>query len=947
MTQPLDSAPLTEARLTVARPWALPADDVLAHLEADAAGLRADDAAVRLEIAGPNRLPEPARKPAIVRFLSHFNDTLIYILLGAAVIKALMGDWLDFWVIMVVAIINAVIGYIQEGRAEKALAGIRGMLSADASARRDGGWVTVPAADLVPGDVVRLMPGDKVPADLRLLQAFQLRVDEAALTGESVPSSKRIDPVATDAGVGDRASMAFSGTIVSAGQGRGVVTATGSDTELGRIQSLADEAETLATPLTRQLDGFGRVLTVVILAMAAVMLMIGRFLHGMPFDELISAAIGFAVAAIPEGLPALVTITLAIGVQQMARHNAITRKLPAVEALGSVTTVCSDKTGTLTRNEMTVRHIVTPLAEYDVSGLGYVPEGDIVLVGGAAAAGAPVSSDAAADPASAGSERAAPASGDRGDLAAILAIATLCNDAHIVRGDDGAWSLVGEPTEGALKVAAMKGGVGSAGGRRVAVIPFDSANKLMATLNEGPRSGGATGEVSRAILVKGAPDRLLERSLTQRGADGAEPLDLARWEDAVAHLSAQGLRVLAAARKPVRPTTDEFALDDLVDLEFLGLWGIVDPPRPEAIAAIADCHTAGIRVKMITGDHAGTALAIAHEMGLAGADAEVLTGAELEALSQEQLREVVRDVDVYARTSPEHKIRIVRALQSHGEVVAMTGDGVNDAPALTRADVGIAMGIKGTEATKEAAEFVLADDNFATIRSAIAEGRRIYDNLRKSIVFLLPTNGAQSLVILVAVVFGLALPLTSVQVLWVNMVTAVTLSLALAYEPAERGIMRRPPRATGGPIIDRGELGFILVVSLLIGGAAMGVFYGVVATGVDLEVARTEAVLMLAFGQLAYLFNCRFLSRSSFTLDVLRGNRAVWWSAIALVVLQLIYTYVPFMNVLFESRPLPAASWILPLVVSAGIFLAVEALKAVLRPRGASSRAAGSLKGGS
>ncbi|MEV4688908.1 cation-translocating P-type ATPase [Microbacterium sp. LWH3-1.2] len=918
------SQPLTEARLTVARPWAIPAGDVLTHLEADAGGLSTSGAAQRLEIAGPNRLPEPARKPGWLRFLAHFNDTLIYILLGAAVIKALMGDWLDFWVIMVVAIINAVIGYIQEGRAEKALAGIRGMLSADASARRDGGWATVAAEDLVPGDVVRLMPGDKVPADLRLLQAHQLRIDEAALTGESVPSSKTTDAVAAEAGVGDRGSMAFSGTIVSAGQGRGVVTATGPTTELGRIQSLADEADALATPLTRQLDGFGRVLTVVILGMAAVMLMIGRFLHGMPFDELISAAIGFAVAAIPEGLPALVTITLAIGVQQMARHNAITRKLPAVEALGSVTTVCSDKTGTLTRNEMTVRHIVTPLAEYEVTGIGYEPEGEIVPAGAE-------ETDAAG----------------RGDLAAILAIATLCNDAHIVRGDDGMWSLVGEPTEGALKAVAIKGGVGSAGGRRVAVIPFDSANKLMATLNEGARSGGEAGEVSRAILVKGAPDRLLERSLTQRGADGSEPLDLARWDDAVAALSGQGLRVLAAARKPVRPTTEEFGLDDLVDLEFIGLWGIVDPPRPEAVEAIADCHAAGIRVKMITGDHAGTALAIAHEMGLAGADAEVLTGAELEALTQEQLREVVRDVDVYARTSPEHKIRIVRALQSHGEVVAMTGDGVNDAPALTRADVGIAMGIKGTEATKEAAEFVLADDNFATIRSAIAEGRRIYDNLRKSIVFLLPTNGAQSLVILVAVVFGLALPLTSVQVLWVNMVTAVTLSLALAYEPAERGIMRRPPRATGGPIINRGELGFILVVSLLIGGAAMGVFYGVVATGADIEVARTEAVLMLAFGQLAFLFNCRFLTRSSLTIDVLRGNRVVWWSAIALVVLQLIYTYVPFMNVLFESRPVSAASWILPIVVSIGIFLAVEVLKAVLRARRRSSHAVASLKGGS
>ena len=892
---------ITEAQLVVARPFALEVDEVARELEVDRSGLSSDAAAARLAVAGRNELPEPARKPAILRFLAHFNDTLIYILLAAAVIKALMGDWLDFWVIMAVAIINAVIGYIQEGRAEKALAGIRGMLSAEAHARRDGGWVTVPAAELVPGDVVRLMPGDKVPADVRLFQSFQLRVDESALTGESVPSSKDVRPVDAEAGVGDRKSMAFSGTIVSAGQGRGLVTSTGTTTEIGKIQSLADEAGSLATPLTRQLDDFGRVLTVVILGMAAVMLLIGRFLHQMPFDELISAAIGFAVAAIPEGLPALVTITLALGVQQMARQNAITRKLPAVEALGSVTTVCSDKTGTLTRNEMTVRRIVTPLAVYEVTGLGYNPAGAINAVGDARPGG---------------------------DLTAILAVGSLCNDAHIVQTDElQGWSLVGEPTEGALKVVSLKGRLDPGGSTRVGVIPFDSANKFMATLNE-----GADG--SRAILVKGAPDRLLERSLTQRGAAGAEPLEVARWNAVIDELSSEGLRVLAAARKPVRAGTDELAIDDLADLEFLGLWGIVDPPRPEAIEAIADCHTAGVKVKMITGDHAGTALAIGREMGLvAGDDVRVLTGAELEALSQEQLKEVVRDVDVYARTSPEHKIRIVRALQSHGEVVAMTGDGVNDAPALTRANVGIAMGIKGTEATKEAAEVVLADDNFATIRSAIAEGRRIYDNLRKSVVFLLPTNGAQSLVILVAVVFGLTLPLTSVQVLWVNMVTAVTLSLALAYEPAERGIMRRPPRSSGGPIINAQELVFVLLVSLIIGGAAMGVFYGVAATGVDVNYARTEAVLMLALGQFAYLLNCRFMSRSSVTLDVLRGNRMVWISAAALLVLQLLFTYVPVMNTLFESEPLAATSWILPILLSVVIFFAVEILKAFLRRR--------------
>ncbi|MCT9001295.1 HAD-IC family P-type ATPase [Microbacterium memoriense] len=889
-------AALTDADLTLARPFARDVDEVQRELRTGGGGLARGDAAERLAVAGPNLLREPKRTPAWLRFLSHFNDTLIFILLAAAAIKAVMGDWLDFWVIVTVAVINAVIGYVQEGRAEKALAGIRGMLSSDATVRREGAWTTIAAADLVPGDVVRLMPGDKVPADVRLTAATQLRIDESALTGESVPSSKSTDPVPEDAGVGDRTSMAFSGTIVSAGQGRGIVTGTGAGTEIGKIQALVGEAGSLATPLTKQLDSFGKVLTLVILGMALVMMIIGRYLHGMPFAELISATIGFAVAAIPEGLPALVTITLAIGVQQMARRNAITRKLPAVEALGSVTTVCSDKTGTLTKNEMTVRTVISPLARYEVSGLGYDPTGTIVPAGG-------------------------------GDLAAVLAVADLCNDAHITPGDEGRWSLVGEPTEGALKVVAMKGGTGGSGTRRVAVVPFDSENKFMATLNE-------AADGSRAILVKGAPDRLLDRSLTQRGSYGAAPLDRSFWDAAVDELSAQGLRVLAAARKPTRG--EDVSIDDLEDLEFLGLWGIVDPPRPEAIEAIADCHAAGIRVKMITGDHAGTAVAIGREMGLipkahGDDDVRVLTGGELEALSQEQLKAVVRDVDVYARTSPEHKIRIVRALQSHGEVVAMTGDGVNDAPALTRADVGIAMGIKGTEATKEAAEIVLADDNFATIRSAIAEGRRIYDNLRKSVVFLLPTNGAQSLVILVAVVFGLTLPLTPVQVLWVNMVTAVTLSLALAYEPAERGIMNRKPRAPGGSIIAGRELGFVLLVSLLIGGATLAVFGISVARGSDLDVARTEAVTMLALGQLAYLFNCRFLSRSSFTTAVFRGNRMVWWSAIALLVLQLIFTYVPFMNALFGSEPLDLIGWALPLVFSLGIFAIVEVLKAARR----------------
>ena len=890
--------------LAVDRPHSMDADAVAVALDTSPAGLTSGAAAARLAAVGPNELPAVAPTPAILRFLRHFDDTLIYVLLVSALIKAIMADWLDFSVILAVTVINAAVGYAQEGRAEKALADIRGMLSNEASVYRDGAWSTIPASGLVPGDVVRLMPGDKVPADLRLLQAHELRIDESALTGESVPASKGTRAVPAASGVGDRASMAFSGTIVAAGQARGIVTGTGPRTEIGAIQGLVGEAGSLTTPLTRQLDQFGRLLTLVILGMAAVMLAIGHFLHRWPLADLISAAIGFAVAAIPEGLPALVTITLAIGVQQMARHNAITRKLPSVETLGSVTTVCSDKTGTLTQNEMTVRRIVTADAGYTITGLGYSPRGAIVRDG----RGAPVE----------GTEQA----GTDRQLTALLTVGMLCNDAHIATDGDR-WHLVGEPTEGALRVAALKAGL-TEDGRRLAVLPFDSAHKLMAVLHEAP-------DGVRTIVVKGAPDRLLERSLTQLGAAGPAPLESSRWHAAINRLSSQGLRVLAAARRPALHQTTAVTLDDLHDLEFLGLWGIADPPRPEAVAAIADCHTAGVRVKMITGDHKGTAVAISRELDLVGGGgtAAVLTGTELEELSQRQLEDVVAGVDVFARTSPEHKIRIVRALQAHGEVVAMTGDGVNDAPAVTRADVGIAMGVKGTEATRDAADIVLADDDFATIRSAIREGRRIYDNLRKSVVFLLPTNGAQSLVVLVAVAFGLVLPLTPVQVLWVNMITAVCLSLALAYEPAEPDVMRRPPRTPGGPIIARGELGFVLIVSVLIGGATLLAFGAALTVTADLDHARTVAVLTLVLAQLAYLFNCRFITRSSVTPAVLRGNPAIWWSALALIAVQLVYTYAPFMHELFDSRALAPRSWILPLALAVVVFVAIEAIKSV------------------
>ncbi len=880
---------------------ALTAAEVFAALDAGPDGLDGDTARQRLARFGPNRIEEAAAEPAWRRFLRHFDDVLIYILLGAAALKAALGEWIDFWVILAVAVINAVVGFVQEGRAEQALAGIRNLLSAEAQVRRDGGWTEVPADQLVPGDVVRVTAGSKVPADLRLIRAANLRVEEAALTGEAVPSDKGVDPVAVGAGLGDRSSMLFSSSLVSAGLGVGVVTATGANAEIGRITTMLSQIDVFDTPLTRQITSFGKRLSLVIAAMAVVMVAIGKLLHGMPAGELISATIGFAVAAIPEGLPALVTITLALGVQQMARRNAIIRKLPAVETLGSVTRICSDKTGTLTTNEMTVRTVVTRSAEYTVDGLGYDPAGDIHADG------------AVVQPAA------------RGDLRALVTVMSVVNTA-VVQEVDGRWSLVGEPTEGALRTLGLKAGFDPATYPRTGLLPFDSEHKYMATANTTP-------EGHRVILVKGAPDRLLERSATQLSPGGSpEPLDRDWWEERVDALSAQGLRVLAAASRPAGGDTVDHA--DLNDLVFLGLAGIVDPPRPEAITAIAACHTAGIKVTMITGDHAGTATAIGREMGIFDSAGErAITGAELEAATDEELRVIVNRTETFARTSPEHKLRLVRALQANGEIVAMTGDGVNDAPALKRADVGVAMGIKGTEVTKDAADIVLADDNFATIEYAVEEGRRINDNLHKSVLFLLPTNGAQSLVVLVAVLLGMPLPLDPVQILWVNMVTAVTLSLALAYEPAEPDIMRRPPRPPNAPLVSLRYLPRLAIASVLIAAATLATFgIGRAITG-DVATAQTWAVNTLALGQAAYLFNSRFLRESSLRREALTGNPLAWGVVGILVVLQFAFAYLPVLNEWFGSAPLGVFGWVIPLAFAVAIFVLVEVGKALLRFR--------------
>ncbi|WP_152190041.1 cation-translocating P-type ATPase [Georgenia satyanarayanai] len=885
-------------RPLVSVPHARDVGEVLAELEVDPdRGLPAEATRARLAIYGGNRLPQAERESWLGRLLRQFHDPMIYVLVAAGVLTALLGEWIDTTVILAVVVINALIGFVQEGRAEGALEGLRDMLSLDASVRREGAWRTVPAEDLVPGDVVRLGPGDKVPADLRLLHTAGLRVEESALTGESVPTAKASEPVEAHAGIGDRRSMGFSGTVVVAGSGTGVVTATGTDTQIGHISTLLDEVETLETPLTREMTAFSKRLSLVVVVLAALMFGVSAVLHNHTAAEVTLAAIGFAVAAIPEGLPAVLTITLALGVQKMAGRNAITRRMNSVQTLGSVTVICSDKTGTLTRNEMTVRAVVTPVGRYDVGGTGYAPDGGIYR------AGTPALLEEAPD------------------LCSLAEVAARANDAA-VEERDGQWLLSGEPTDGALRTFGLKAGFPAVEQARVAVVPFDSDYKYMATLDD-------TGDRGLVVHLKGAPDRILDRCDTQgTGLDDTEPLDRQRWEHKIDELGAQGLRVLAGAARHTDRT--DLTTDDVDGGGFtlLGLYGILDPPREEAIDAIRQCREAGIAVKMITGDHIGTAAAIGREMGIGD---RAVTGTELEGASDGELGTIAAGHDIFARTSPEHKLRLVRALQAQHHVVSMTGDGVNDAPSLKQADVGVAMGIKGTEATKDAADIVLADDNFASIEAAVEMGRTIDDNLRKAIVFLLPTNGAQGLVIFVALLLGITLPLTPVQVLWVNMITAVTLSLALAFEPSEPGIMSRPPRTPGGSILTRASLARIGYVSLLIGGATMAVFLLGERAGADLEVSRTVAINTLVLGQIFYLLASRFGSSTSLRRELVTSNPISWVFITLMLVLQLLFVYTPFMQVAFDSAAVTVGQWSISLAVGVAVFVVVELDKALER----------------
>ncbi|MDA1108160.1 MAG: HAD-IC family P-type ATPase [Proteobacteria bacterium] len=762
---------------------------VLQQWDGGEKGLSNSEATARLRRYGPNQITLRRGRSPLQRLLQQFHNLLIYLLLGAATITALLQHWVDTGVILGVVAINALIGFIQEGKAEQALAAIRRLLSLKALAWRDQRQVLIPAEQLVPGDVVLLQSGDRVPADLRLFQVKNLRIEEASLTGESLPAEKGVEPVALHAPLGDRICMAYAGTLVRYGQGSGVVVATGDGTEIGRISELLAEVERIKTPLLRRIARFSKGLGVAIVAIAVITFCIGVRVRDYSAVDMFMAAVSLAVAAIPEGLPAIMTITLAIGVQRMARRNAIIRVLPAVETLGSVTCVCSDKTGTLTRNEMTVQTVATRTALLHVSGVGYEPHGEFLVAPG-------ILPPATLTRPCVSAEGRHVNVADYPAVAELLRAGLLCNDASLDQRD-GQWHITGDPTEAALVVAARKAGfeavLESESWPRTDVIPFESEHRFMATLNHDHAGHGM-------IYVKGAPERILEMCSLERINGAQQPLHAEYWHEKLRAMAGQGQRVLALACKPAQAGQRELRFGDVADgLTLLGLCGMVDPPREEAVRAVADRHAAGIRVQMITGDHAATALAIAGQVGI-GDGERVLTGAGIETMSEAALAEAVARIDVYARVSPEHKLRLVEALQSRGEIVAMTGDGVNDAPALKRADVGVAMGVSGTEVAKEAAEMVLADDNFASIVNAIEEGRTVYDNLRKTLLFIMPTNGGEAFTLVTAIALGLTLPILPVQILWVNMVTAVTLALALAFEPAEADVLRRPPRDPRAPI---------------------------------------------------------------------------------------------------------------------------------------------------
>lgn len=867
-----------------------------------ARGLDEKEAGERLARLGPNELVKAPPVPLWSLFLNQLKDFLVLVLLAATILSGFLGEYADAVTIMIIVVINAILGCFQEYRAERSLEALRKMTAPEARVLRNGREQKVNAASLVPGDIVCLEAGDKVPADVRIIESSNLEIEESALTGESVPVKKSIQALAEhNPNPGDMRNTAFLGTSVTRGRGRGVVVATGMATEMGHIAMMIKEAGQEPTPLQRRLSQLGRVLLVFCLAVCAAVVVLGVY-RGEPLYNMIMAGISLAVAAIPEGLPAIVTVALAMGVQRMIRRNAIIRKLPAVETLGCATVICSDKTGTLTQNKMVVRKVVLGRAAAVVSGEGYDPKGEISFTGG----------------------KTGP------EFQILLKAAALCNNSFLKRGDIGIkglfrgiserkglreWSIEGDPTEGALLVMAAKGGVWrdevERKEQRLCEIPFDSDRKRMTVVYR-DSSGGVT------AYVKGAPDVLLDicthrlqngKVMPLTGADRKEILA------SVSEMAAEALRVLAFAYKKVDREMEDYGGEEN-SLIFIGLCGMIDPPRPTAVSAVHTCRRAGIHVAMITGDHQATARAVALEMGLMARGGKVVTGLELDQMSDEELIRQAGQVAVYARVSPRHKLRIVRSLKQAGHVVAMTGDGVNDAPAVKEADIGIAMGINGTDVTREASSMVLADDNFSSIVAAVEEGRGIYDNIRKFIRYLLSCNVGEVLVMFLAVLGGLPLPLLPIQILWVNLVTDGLPALALGVDPADRDIMSRRPRHPGESIFANG-----LIVKIMGSGVVMAMVtlaaYALALFGSgNIDMARTVAFNTMVFTQLFYVFACRSEYRTILELGVFSNPKLVM-AVLCSALLQLTVTHLPFLQNVFHTVPLSPLQWSVIIFLSA------------------------------
>ncbi|MDT7946162.1 MAG: cation-transporting P-type ATPase [Cyanobacteriota bacterium PSP.bin.10] len=892
-------------------PWhALPEEDVARQIVAEELplaallerGLSQAEVIQRQKQYGPNELKAKAATPAWVKFLQQFNQSLLYILMVAGAVKAFLGSWRNAIVIWAVVVINALIGYIQESKAEEAIAALAQSVVTEVTVIREGQKLRVPSRELVPGDVVLLSSGDKVPADLRLLSVRNLQVDESALTGESVPVEKRLGSLAEDTPLADRQNMAYAGSFVTFGQGAGVVVAIGNQTQTGRISELVEKGGSLQTPLTRKFEEFSLMLLRIILSLAGLTFLVG-LAQGQGAASVFEAAVALAVSAIPEGLPAVVTVTLAIGVSRMAQRHAIIRKLPAVETLGSATVICSDKTGTLTENQMTVQAIYAGSQLYQVTGSGYSPQGQILAQEG----GDPVEVERLLA------------------LQACLLAGCLCNDTRLQPKDNGQWEVVGDPTEAALIVAGQKAGLDMDDLQRrrprLDSIPFESEFQYMATLHR-------LGPEEHCLYVKGSVEALLPRCHSQMGSQGEiQPLEEERIRQQVEALARQGLRVLAFAQKTVPSSQTRVDHPDLQEgLIFLGLQGMIDPPRPEAIAAVRSCQTAGIQVKMITGDHVLTAQAIAEQMGLGGGKpVQAYSGRDLEQLSPEEFVEAANRGSVFARVVPEQKLRLVEALQARGQIVAMTGDGVNDAPALKQADVGIAMGRGGTEVAKAAADMILTDDNFASIEAAVEEGRTVYNNLLKAIAFILPVNGGESMTILLSVLLNRELPILAIQVLWLNMINSITMTVPLAFEPSTGREMTRPPRDPNANLLSPRLLQRILLVSVFNWILIFGVFEYIEQTTGNLNLARTMAIQALVIGRIFYLLS---LSQAIPTLlgrgrasQLERHERLMDTAAIgigigAAILLQILFSQWSLFNIIFDTAPLSWEQWGFCLLVS-------------------------------